>query len=75
MVPGDLFQGFPGPTSIPLKNVGNMGLGVFGVGSPPMAPVGCLVAYVGSSLIWPKVLLMVGDQDRGLQQRTPGDSR
>ena len=54
----DLLQGFPGPK--PLKNIEKNCFGVLGVGGgPPLGPVGCLVAYVGSSLIWPYGLLMV----------------
>ena len=54
MVPGDLFQGFPGPK--PLKIIEKYVFWVFGGGgggggTPRPGP--CLVAYVGSSLIWP----------------------
>ena len=39
MVPGDLFQGFPGPK--PLKNIDKLGFGVLGVGgSSPPGPYG-----------------------------------
>ena len=58
MVPGYLFQWFPGPK--PMKIVKSIGLGFLGDGGRGApCPGPCLVAYVGSSLIWPYGLLMV----------------